>query len=438
MVALAAHTLLCASGCLLVGYQEKSSDVGAGFVDADAATPVVSDAARDGTTQVDADQADAAHRDGSQPHDGATDAATLDVEAPVENEDAGFDCARDGGCACPPNGSVCAGDLWLTCNAQGQLASTINCRETLSNGCHDGTCTPLVGCTTEPSPDGSPCDDGKFCTAVDLCAAGVCGGRGSPCADNVCLAQTCNETSDACTLDAVYSGKACGTGLLCSATGVCKSSSNCTGVCTPECVGQATCGFDCHDAQSCTTSCVDGQTCDVDCAKTATCDTTCDGYYSNCNMDCAQASSCTATCNDGDCALGCKDTQSCKNSCEGHYSVCKTSCSGSLDCATNCDGGARCTVSDCTSGHCNTVCHDESRCDVNCNGATSCTTSCELDSTCAIDCRNAETCGVYCSLYSQCYLRCAPGQPDCRFTHCYGGATRCADGSLVCHMDCPL
>jgi hypothetical protein len=44
--------------------------------------------------------------------------------------------------------------------------------------CHvAGVCDPATGgCSNPPAIDGTSCDDGDACTAIDGCAAGVCGG----------------------------------------------------------------------------------------------------------------------------------------------------------------------------------------------------------------------------------------------------------------------
>jgi hypothetical protein len=46
-------------------------------------------------------------------------------------------------------------------------------------------------------PDGTPCDDGLFCTATDACSRGACTGSGSPCPTGPCAAG-CDEASDRC------------------------------------------------------------------------------------------------------------------------------------------------------------------------------------------------------------------------------------------------
>jgi hypothetical protein len=180
--------MLWSTGCVLVGYDPTSQD---------ADTPVIeagSDAATAATADVDAQaEPEAATLDAEVELDARVDALSIDASdgmtdaEPQEIEDASFPCARDGGCACPPDGSVCAGDLWLSCNAQGAIALTTNCHD-LSAGCNESICKDGVGCTTQPAADGSACDDGLFCTAIDQCAGGACTGAGTPCTDNVCLA----------------------------------------------------------------------------------------------------------------------------------------------------------------------------------------------------------------------------------------------------------
>jgi hypothetical protein len=67
-----------------------------------------------------------------------------------------------------------------------------------SEGCNETSndCSGL-------DPVNSPCNDGAFCTANDVCnGAGTCVGSGNPCpgadGDADC-SETCNETADACT-----------------------------------------------------------------------------------------------------------------------------------------------------------------------------------------------------------------------------------------------
>lgn len=85
--------------------------------------------------------------------------------------------------------------------------------------CHDpGTCNPATGvCSNPPKADGTPCDDGLFCTATDTCQGGVCTGSGSPCDPLACL--TCDEGTDTCL-------NTCPVGTKCDGNG------NCVPICT--------------------------------------------------------------------------------------------------------------------------------------------------------------------------------------------------------------
>ena len=53
--------------------------------------------------------------------------------------------------------------------------------------------------------DGTPCNDGQFCTVGDSCAGGTCAGGGGPntCDDGEdCTFDTCDEGLDVCDNDA--------------------------------------------------------------------------------------------------------------------------------------------------------------------------------------------------------------------------------------------
>lgn len=112
---------------------------------------------------------------------------------------------------CPNDGLFCNGlescDLILDCVSSGSpcLAGEI-CDEandlctgcTLDPECDDGdVCTDDV-CNAglcENTNNTSPCDDGLFCTATDLCSGGICVGSG-----DFCSPQLCDEANDTCVL----------------------------------------------------------------------------------------------------------------------------------------------------------------------------------------------------------------------------------------------
>jgi len=54
--------------------------------------------------------------------------------------------------------------------------------------CNEGVCVP------SNLPNNTPCDDGLFCTATDVCSSGTCDGSGSPCLP----AFVCDEATDIC------------------------------------------------------------------------------------------------------------------------------------------------------------------------------------------------------------------------------------------------
>ena len=353
-------------------------------------------------------------------------------------DDAGTEECPDGGCACPPLGHACAGDLWLSCDALGAVATTVNCRDQVTTACQEGMCDPKAGCVSTPAADGSACDDGLYCTALDTCMNGSCVGSGSPCPDNVCVVQSCNEATDACTVESVNNGASCGTNESCSSAGVCASNSNCSGTCTPTCTGsEATCDLSCQGAASCDTTCVDSQICNIDCHNTNSCATTCDALRANCNLNCEGSQTCTGHCGGGDCALDCDRATTCQNHCGGGFAECSNSCDNTQMCTIECTRDADCAVTSCKGGNCDAHCEELSRCDLNCQDAKSCNATCEWDSTCMVDCRGADNCAIACSYTSQCLLKCDPGDPNCGFTECYGGARKCPNGDLVCHAPCP-
>ncbi len=437
------------SGCFLVGYDSEQrplrSEDGGGLPDAAARNDGGArfprlDAAvvrTDGASEPDTSEPEAGTV--VLPQDGGFDGSSGDLpDAMVDAAPEGEECP-DGGCACPPSGHACAGDLWLTCDEQGAIESTVNCRDELATQCRVGACDPAVGCVELPAENDTACDDGLFCTTIDRCHDGSCVGTGTPCPDNLCVDQSCDEATDSCVVEDTHPGVSCGSGLTCSAEGACISDTNCWGSCNPQCMGsEATCDLSCHSADSCNTGCVDNQTCNVDCHGTDSCSITCNGWGTDCNLDCEDSGSCAGRCAQGNCNLDCDHATQCQNTCSGAFGDCTSSCNGADSCAQECDNRADCVLTGCAGGNCNAHCEDNSRCDMNCRDSKSCKAACEWDSTCVVDCRGSDDCQVACSYTSQCVLRCDPNDPNCRFTQCFGGARRCPNGYLVCHALCPL
>ena len=154
---------------------------------------------------------------------GTCDPATGLCSQPVKADgtpcDDGNQCTRQDTCA----GGACVGSDPVTCTAIDQ--------------CHEaGACVPATGsCPSPAKADGTPCDDGAFCTVGDACVAAVCRGTMRECAGGACRDGTCDETIDACTLRPKADGLACDDGAYCTVGDACRAGL-CTGtprVCAP-------------------------------------------------------------------------------------------------------------------------------------------------------------------------------------------------------------
>ncbi|MDI1442624.1 choice-of-anchor J domain-containing protein [Polyangium sp. 6x1] len=98
---------------------------------------------------------------------------------------------------------------------------------------------PLNTCVVIAAPQGTACDDGKFCTANDTCdGEGTCvGGPTNHCGINPspCSSVICYEGSKSCDVAPVNDGTECTPTDLCQINGVCKLG---------ECIGEPKpCGF---------------------------------------------------------------------------------------------------------------------------------------------------------------------------------------------------
>ncbi|MBI5502271.1 MAG: hypothetical protein HY907_18655 [Deltaproteobacteria bacterium] len=94
-----------------------------------------------------------------------------------------------------------------------------------ANACQ--SCQPAVSTGAwSAKPNGTPCNDGQFCTLTDSCNAGICTGVGVRCPVTGCVTG-CNEVTDTCTFAAL--GTSCSNGQWCDGPEVC----NATGTCLP-------------------------------------------------------------------------------------------------------------------------------------------------------------------------------------------------------------
>ncbi len=132
---------------------------------------------------------------------------------------------------------LCAGGI---CLGKGQA----KCDD--SNECTNDGCTPVGGCT-HALLTGNKCEDGDLCTFGDVCAKGACAtGSAKNCADGeACTIDSCDSKTGACIFTAVLAGK-CEDGNLCTINDICDLG---------KCVAGAP--RDCNDGNSCTTDSCD-------------------------------------------------------------------------------------------------------------------------------------------------------------------------------------
>jgi hypothetical protein len=104
---------------------------------------------------------------------------TTPVACPAAGPCATSRCDAAKGCmAMPrPDGTTCDdGDACTTGDActSGRCAGTPGRRCPDPGPCAANRCDPVLGCTPDPVPDGTPCDDGDRCTLGEACIAGAC------------------------------------------------------------------------------------------------------------------------------------------------------------------------------------------------------------------------------------------------------------------------
>ena len=134
--------------------------------------------------------------------------------------DDGNPCSTQDYCS---NG-VCVGTAGIICNDD--------------SPCTDDSCVTGVGCVYTNNT--APCNDGKSCTALDLCSNGVCVGSGeggcddgNPCTEDSCTdgggctysqnTAPCNDGNICTDVDTCQGGVCLGTPLVCEAGGSCLS-----------------------------------------------------------------------------------------------------------------------------------------------------------------------------------------------------------------------
>ncbi|MBI1827838.1 MAG: hypothetical protein HY287_02090 [Planctomycetes bacterium] len=127
------------------------------------------------------------------------------------------------------NGTPCDDGLFCTSgNAciEGKCeGEPVNCSK-LTDSCNVGVCDETSqSCVAQPIEDGSSCDDELFCTIEDACLSGKCDGKPRDCSEaaDQCNKGACDEKSSQCVPQAVVDGKACDDGDACTSNDQCQS-----------------------------------------------------------------------------------------------------------------------------------------------------------------------------------------------------------------------
>lgn len=262
---------------------------------------------------------------------------------------------------CSDNKPCTLGD---SCDGGGSCVGEQKDCSAFEGPCTSGTCDPQTGeCGPKPKQDGTPCDDGKWCTTEDMCTSGECGGTDRDCGDdNTCTDDQCNEGEQLCAhvLVAVPGAEGPSGDVTCS-NGKDDDCDGDTDKLDPNCL-VCTANADCDDGNPCTedicmglecenriledgTSCTDGLYCTVNDACMAG---ACGGVARDCN---ALDEPCTEgiclededRCEIRDMADGtwCEDGAWCTEGDQCQAGVCHGT-------VRNCDDGNDCTADACS------------------------------------------------------------------------------------------
>lgn len=203
-----------------------------------------------------------------------------------------FDCEApdtEDGSPCDDGLFCTVGETCQDGSCQGGRAR--NC-SALADDCSAAACDETQGCQVTPVADDTPCDDGLFCTENDSCQEGLCVGSALDCDAQAgpCRAATgCNETLGSCTFTNINEGLDCDDGLHCTVSTFCFAGV-CTGGATRDCSLEVT-GDDCN-VPACSE---DEGGCYTEFADTST---VCDDTANECTQDfglCDGAGACEAT-----------------------------------------------------------------------------------------------------------------------------------------------
>ena len=366
-------------------------------------------------------------------------------------------CQSDADCAQKEDGNLCNGTLYCDKSSAKQfewvckvnLKTIISCYSDSATLCAKNSCDPKNGkCFLSLSTDGTPCDDGEYCTKPDQCVSGVCKAgacdfSGPPCQcknDNDCLkyddGNSCNGTwycdiaENKCHVNPA-------TMIACPTAGDSTCSQNLCNPNTGKCeTTPSVAGLACDDGNSCTIAdacqggkCVPGKN-NCECTVDADCDKKNEGnlclgqYFCNktsgvCGLNPATVPDCTQE----------NETACMKNSCDPKTGKCvMIPKSDGFSCDAD---GQNCTPKDfCKGGECITGewdyslswcgCKDNADCEAKdediCNGTSYC------DKTGGIhQCKDNPATVVKCDISKN---------TDCKITYCHSKAGKCLTAEL--------
>ncbi len=277
----------------------------------------------------------------------------------------------------------CRTCLWIGC-----VETILGCYDYCDdeNSCTMDSCDLPCECSHWIMSDGTPCDDGAYCTVGDACSDGACVGGGErDCSDgNPCTENRCDEDNALCANDVLQDGTECEDGHYCTVGETCVEGA-CAGGEPRDCSDDREWTDDvCNEEEDrCEHQLIEGWPCD-------------DGYF--CMVDEVVVNGeCSGSSRD------CSDENSCTvDSCDEENGTCVNTV---MSDGTPCEDGAYCTIGEtCTAG----VCGGGTQ--VDCDDDFSCTLNfCDEDNDVCAYIPDDGDCGRWCDIGSLCsHCICAP------------------------------
>jgi hypothetical protein len=225
------------------------------------------------------------------------------------------------------------------------------------NQCTVNSCNSSHQCETVTEPNGTACDDGRFCSHPDGCLDGFCNGPERDCShlNDLCLLGACNESADQCEALPLVQGSLCDDGIYCNGADQCDDAGGC----------EVHAGDPCSDGPACNSTCNEGEENCFDPAGTA-CGDPSDGDCDNPDS-CDASGACLANLEPaGTICRGAVDDCDAVEFCDGASFACPpdlflpdlTACAGSAGvcCSGNCQVGWECCVDgDCSDSNSCTI-----------------------------------------------------------------------------------